>query len=202
MEDATRVETLELTPIDQTICRIYVRLLLFFPFKPEEGPLDDINRQISWIRDRYRATIECWPFLAGNIGPHKDPGEAAAGKLQLEYKWPVPDDEIDQRIGLAMFPEKSPWTYEELSAAGAPPSWCSKKLFTMSPNHPKEGNAYPATTLAITFMEGGLVLGFAFHHAVMDGPSVKQFLTAFATGCRKENIKSICLVLVKGRKNR
>lgn len=70
---------------------------------------------------------------------------------------------------------------------GCAPGWLSGRLFI-----PKDSDQaklikqyVPAIVFRPIFVQGGLVLSFAFHHAVMDGPSIKRFLQVSALGCTR-----------------
>ena len=86
-------------------------------------------------------------------------------------------------------------TYAQLTKWGAPADWFRQLSFSptafdysegLSSKPGSNGGTEPgrdrAMGLRVTFFEGGLVLGFAFHHAVMDGPSIKRFLQVFSAG--------------------
>lgn len=76
-----------------------------------------------------------------------------------------------------------PWTFDELTRQGAPPYAMDKDLLTLSPTHPTRGSEkdsyYHPLTLQMTFIPGGLLLGFAMHHSILDGTAFGQFLENF-----------------------
>lgn len=196
-----RNQRLQLPPIDHTISRSYVQFHLCFPFG-ECSIHKEITR--SHVRHAYYLTTQRWPFLAGEVIPYN---ASEQDVLEVKYRFLPTSGEAGKwvRFRDESFQRRT-CTYELLMKWGAPPGWL--------PDHPatlvndakyqlsKEG--FPASALTVTFIDGGVVLSFAIHRAVMDGPSVKQFLQVFAlclapTGKRwtigadeRENITPSC----------
>lgn len=174
--------TYHLTPIDQTIMRFYVRLTLFFP--SHQPSSDDMSLTATMlIRCGLEKAINRWPFLGGNVVGHSDPNLEKLGMLEIRYQPHEKSVVVQGRNYVLDFPtitgSDKLISYRQLYAAqGRTP------FFTMSPVDPKDRPemAWPPVTLKVTIVDDGLVLGFAFHHSVMDGPSIKLFLEAFAEG--------------------
>lgn len=162
---------LELNPIDQTIARVYVRFHLFFPF---EGGMDTMKEARQRVVGALDLAFEHWPFLAGQV---VCPTSQQPYVLEVTYSMPHEKKAAQAHVHHGVISSDSLLTYGLLSYWRAPPSWVE----AFSPDalglldHPLALQD-PAMVLNMTFMPGGLALGFSFHHSVMDGPSIRQFL--------------------------
>jgi len=176
----SRNQILQLSPIDHTIARSYVRVHLSFPF---EGDENTQQKALGRLFHAFEVAIRRWPFLAGEVILNHSRQQDV---LEVPYMLKSSTREISMWFG-----ESAPqdgyamWTYNELMKWGAAPGWLSSSLFTF--RNPSQAALYltkcPVMTFNQTFVEGGLILSFSFHHAVLDGPSMKQFLQVFALGC-------------------
>ena len=90
-----------------------------------------------------------------------------------------------------------PWTYEQLVAAGVPPNVMNKEILSNQPEWPKLEVRHPALAIQANFIEGGLILCFAFHHAVADGGSFVTFLKAFAAATKSRSSTSLLSPVAK-----
>ncbi|OIW30313.1 hypothetical protein CONLIGDRAFT_363553 [Coniochaeta ligniaria NRRL 30616] len=171
-----RVQRLQLSPIEHTISRGYVRVHLCFPF---EGDASTKKEAVLRLQRAHEVTLNRWPFLASVIFP-PNPKEPDV----LEVGYPLPATAADGRLSFAVSAAGGrAWTYEQLTKWGAPPSWFEEVLTV--PYGPIRPQFTMCSVMAVhaNFFQGGLVLGFAFHHSVMDGSSIKQFLQVFAAAC-------------------
>ncbi|KAH6624057.1 hypothetical protein B0J18DRAFT_427172 [Chaetomium sp. MPI-SDFR-AT-0129] len=67
-----------------------------------------------------------------------------------------------------------------------------KGLFWLLPDGVlSPGGSYPVFTLKATFFPGGLILGFAFHHGVVDGGATARILELFASDKVSEALYSV-----------
>ncbi|KAK5175230.1 uncharacterized protein LTR77_000367 [Saxophila tyrrhenica] len=175
----TFMEKLELSPFDQTIARLFVHKLFCFPFP--DASLQDAA--VESLQQALSATILKWPFIAGTVSPDDDAPQKHA--VKLEY-----DPPLIGGIGEHVFTVRNlsapefPWAYDQLAEAGMPLSAMNKDVLTSVPEWPAPGQPYPALAIQANFIEGGLIICFAFHHAVADGGSFITFIRAFADATR------------------
>lgn len=166
-----------LSPFDQTIPRLYVHKMFCFPFPDPNLQAEAVER----LEQAVSTTILKWPFIAGKVSP----SPANENEVQLSYEAPEIGD-IDEHVLVVrnLAAPEYPWSYEQLAEAGMPPSAMQKDLFSTVPEWPAHEETHPALAIQANFIEGGLILCFAFHHAVADGGSFITFLKAFAEASR------------------
>lgn len=177
--EQTYTHSVDLSPFDQTIPRLYVHKLFCFPF-------EDVDRQpeaVERLEHALSATMVTWPFINGYVIPAED--DAEHNTVKLCFNTPAtgeigPEVLIVKTIEVTEFP----WTYQQLADAGMPLSAMNKDVFSSVPEWPNPGQTYPALSIQVNFIEGGLILCFAFHHAVADGTSFSTFLKAFASAIK------------------
>lgn len=170
MSQTNPSSNLVLSPFDIAMGPVYIRKLFGFGF-------DDATRRTEAceaLRQALSATMIQYPFAAASI-------ELVAGKAPVALAHPDPSTALCpplfaiQEITNADFP----FTYEQLSTQGAPPSLLPKELFSSLPGRPEAGEVCPALGLQVNFLpDGGLILCLAFHHTVFDGAGMTGFLGA------------------------
>ena len=174
LEQQTTIHTIKLSPFDQLL-RLYVHKLFCFPF-PEAQRQSEAELR---IQQALSATILEWPFITGHVCPADDSTQKNA--VQLCYETPAPGSVPDHLFRVKnLSKDEFGWTYEELATAGMPPSAMKMDLLSTVPEWPKPAGVYPALAVQANFIQGGLIMCFAFHHAVADGGSFIQFIKAFA----------------------
>lgn len=187
----TATTTWALSPLDQYMSNIYVRLMYFISF--EDVSAEGIHDATSRLCMALDASLDRWPFLAGMVCPA--PSTTSAGAVQLKYQLPrrtAVAGERHRHPDPGIFRTQMVWyddwphRYDDFVSTGGPdPSMCQKEIFSISVTHPLPGEVNPPLTLTASFLEhGGLVLCFAFHHAVFDGASISMFLEEFAANVR------------------
>ena len=172
--------TLELSPFDQAIARVYIRKLFCFPLLPSASQ----ENTVSALRNALVTMSARWPFIAGTVGPAK-PLLGQKHRLEAHYKSPALAEDIDKvftvrQIHLNNYPS----TYTEMSKAGMPPSVLRKEMLCPFRAHPAPGNSNAAFSLQANFLPDGLILCFTFHHTIFDGTSGREFFRAFAAATR------------------
>jgi hypothetical protein len=96
-----------------------------------------------------------------------------------------PDEVFDSQT-LDIADPHFPQPFSELLRLGVPAGSMIKHLLWLLPeSDPGPGDACHPITLRVTFIGGGLLLGFAIHHSVMDGKGTVEFLKCFASGTLK-----------------
>lgn len=176
-----------LTAVDQTMPSTYLRFLYIFPFPNHSAR----SFAAKYLQNRLQATIETWPILAGRVLP------SASGTyyIAIEYDNPPPKitrTEEDQNLNPKMFKQNvldasKGWNlhyrdvdfqnfdFQNFEAESRDPT-----IFSQFPHHSAPGQSCPAMGLQANWLDGGLILCFAFHHAVADGYGIKQILERFA----------------------
>ena len=174
----TTTQTLKLSPFDQLL-RLYVHKLFCFPFPEANRQPEAVER----IEQALTVTIQKWPFITGRVCPAA--GSDQQNAVQLCYE-AIALESIVPNILTVINLTKADlgWTYDELAEAGMPPSALKMKLLSTVPEWPEPRGVYPALAVQANFIPGGLIVCFAFHHAVADGGSFIQFIKAFAEATR------------------
>ncbi|KAK4041142.1 hypothetical protein C8A01DRAFT_34874 [Parachaetomium inaequale] len=178
---ARLTETMPLTALDHTAPQNYILRCFGFPFCPSPRNLNR-HAAIAYLKWRLVRAFSLLPFLEGQIIHGWDgelprlvyPGNVLPSKLDL-FSYEVFDYQVFES-------SRFPWSFEELSALGVPAETMAKDLFWLLPKTgPAPSDACHPITLRASFIDGGLILGFAFHHGVMDGTGTVDFLNYFAT---------------------
>lgn len=166
--------TIKLSPFDQLL-RLYVHKLFCFPF-PEPRRQQEAEHR---IQQALSTTIVKWPFITGRVCPAE--GGTQHNAVQLCYETPVVGAMPEHLLAVKNLAEEElGWTYEQLAQAGMPPSAMKMELLSTMPEWPNPKGVYPALAVQANFIPGGLLICFAFHHAVADGGTFIQFIKAFA----------------------
>ncbi|GME28926.1 hypothetical protein GTA08_BOTSDO12836 [Neofusicoccum parvum] len=114
------------------------------------------------------------------------------GLLELKYPHPTPPVTSAAPDGFRVFRARAltaadGWeaSYEDCCTQRMRPGILRKELLSSLPEHPvDEGRAHPALGVQANWIDGGLILCFAFHHAAVDGAGVRTFLETFARHMR------------------
>ncbi|KAK4898478.1 hypothetical protein LTR27_004075 [Elasticomyces elasticus] len=172
MSDTTPSRTILLSPFDRAASAIYIRKIFGFGF-------DDPSLRteaISALRQGFLTTIKQHPIAAATI-------ELIVGQGPAALAHPDPSAiELSPPIFVVkeLSAEDFTYSYQHLCRQGAPPSKMKKEILSSLPEHPQPGQICPALGLQVNFIEGGLILCFAFHHTIFDGAASTTFLNAFA----------------------
>jgi hypothetical protein len=179
----------ELSIIDQTICRHYIRNLLCFGL-PEHVHEDAI---ISVFEHAVKDGIfRRWPFLHQRI--RLVPGRGPLGPVQLVDSYHGVMNGNDQFLSKQEFSVKKlvDWAnetapvYSALQAAGVPPSCLKTSMFCPLPDSPdlsvEDGS--PVFHLSLTFIHGGLIVAVYLAHSIVDGAGLGIILEELAANVR------------------
>jgi hypothetical protein len=159
--------------------RVFVHKLFCFPFP--DASLQDAA--VQSMEQALSAMVLKWPFIAGTVLP--DDSAPQQNAIKLEYNPPMLGGVGEQILTVRnLSAPEYPWAYEQLAEAGMPLSAMNMDLFCPVPEWPALGQAYPALAIQANFIDGGLILLFAFHHAVADGGSFTTFVKEFAAATR------------------
>lgn len=162
-EDASTIEhVIRLSSIDHCMPRAYIRVCLAFRLPPHVP----IEKALAGLGCFLSCTVAAAPFLAGYVHPSPEK-DGAVGRLEIRFT------EADVRA----FPtiqtrqytsEEMPWTYDELSEKGLPPSTIRPDLVSALPENTNDGRA-PVFRVQANIVEGGLIISIYLHHCVTDG---------------------------------
>ncbi|KAF1925167.1 uncharacterized protein M421DRAFT_424188 [Didymella exigua CBS 183.55] len=184
------VETLDLTRLDQTVLRVYVRQLLIFPF-PDPAFRKDAS---AILAAALLATFKQFPFLVGTV-EQTDP---ATGAMTVRYPKTV-DSELVSRLLTTNTLDREEMDYQSLCEAGIPPFRLPANdlcPFAMR-SHPGIDDTYaevlttfskklpiPVFAAQINFIPGGLVLSAYTHHCVVDGTGIATIYEVWSGNTR------------------
>lgn len=191
IDSATATETLNLTRLDQTVLRVYVRQLLIFRF-PNAVMREEAGAVLA---AGLSATFKQFPFLTGTV----EQTDSAIGALTVRYPKTI-DSELVSRILTANALDEEELTYESLIEAGIPPVRLPANdlcPFAMR-SHPGIDDTYaevlttfkkqqpiPVFAAQMNFIPGGLILSVYIHHAVIDGTGVAKIYQVWSENTRR-----------------
>ncbi|KAI9806926.1 MAG: hypothetical protein M1833_002584 [Piccolia ochrophora] len=173
--DASK-KTMDLSPLDQIMPRVYSRLILAFPCSA--GKISDSSLHLRAGLDRLISEVE---YFAGEVVP----SDTGRGALEIRLRTPsihLVWSEKDLRA------TDSGWThsYEGLRAAGMPLSKLEEGFLAPVSAFPMPGEPAPVMKVQCNSIVGGLLLCVCVHHSVMDGPSLATVLQRWADITRNE----------------
>jgi hypothetical protein len=170
--------TMPLTPLDYTAPQNYIMRAWGFRFSSD---VQDRGRAVVYLKDRLHETFRHLPYLGGQF-IHASEGELPRlvypSNNQLSNLDMFPNEVFSsQDLDGSMFY----WTFDEILELGIPAACMDKHLLWLLPiRDPGPGDACHPVTLRVSFFKGGLILGFAFYHAIMDGVATTDFMNSFA----------------------
>ena len=187
---ASTSEVLELTRLDQTILRVYVRQLLVFPF-PTFCQKEETQTALATA---LLVTLKQFPFLAGTV-EQKDP---RTGALTVRYPKSI-DSEHVTRILTVNNSDINGIDYETLCEAGIPPSQLPGDILCpfVLRSHPGmddpfveglttfiKGLPIPVFAAQINFISHGFILSAYTHHSVVDGTGIAKMYQVWSAHTR------------------
>ncbi|KAJ4992449.1 trichothecene 3-o-acetyltransferase [Stagonosporopsis vannaccii] len=190
---AAKHEQLELSRLDQTVLRVYVRHLLIFPFI-EDSPATRSNAR-AVLTGGLLATLRQFPFLAGTVKVK----DIETGELTVKYP-----KNIDSNIASQMLTVKDcdldSLEYRTLCEDGVPPSRLPADTLCPSGlvSHPGLEDQYaeglttfarrqslPVFATQINSVPGGLILSAYTHHSVVDGTGIAKIYETWSGQTRR-----------------
>ncbi|KAL2270572.1 hypothetical protein VTJ83DRAFT_2756 [Remersonia thermophila] len=174
---ARLTQTMPLTPIDYTSPQNYIMHCWGFPLT--DNSRENREAAAKHLKERLDLTISRLRFLGGVIIHGKDDALP-----RLVY----PDADVD--LNIRRFPDqvfdfqvldsdRFP-AYRQLTESGVPAfAFPRERLWLLPKTGPSPGDAVYPVTLRATFIDGGLILGFSFHHGVLDGLGTRTFMERF-----------------------
>jgi hypothetical protein len=112
------------------------------------------------------STVNAAPFLAGYVHPSPEEDDAIG---RVEIRFTREDVDTFPAIQTRRYTdEEMPWTYDELSNLGLPPSAIRPDLVSALPENTDDGRA-PVFRVQANLLEGGLIVSVYLHHCVTDG---------------------------------
>ena len=161
--DVSTIEhVIKLSSIDHCMPRAYIRVCLAFRL----GPLDSVQKALAGLGRFLKNTVDAAPFLAGYVHPSPEvDGSVGRLEIRLSQKDVHTFPSIQTRRFTA---EEMPWTYDELSEQGLPPSAIRPDLVSALPENTNDNRA-PVFRVQANLLEGGLIVSIYLHHCVTDG---------------------------------
>lgn len=173
------LDTVQLSLMDQIIVRGYIRNVLCFALDDQQRP-----QAILRLKQGLQTTLAERPFLSGSLQLTKNP-EGQDGKVELYYNKDVLDVEETGHFHIRFLGDTQfPYAYDELHAAGMPPSKLPGEILSTLPNAPSLCKPAPILAVHANFIRGGLLLCIYMHHSVVDGGGLGHFITRFAQKVR------------------
>ncbi|KAJ4371815.1 hypothetical protein N0V86_008369 [Didymella sp. IMI 355093] len=186
-------EMLDLTRLDQTVLRVYVRQLLIFPF-PDAALRKHAGAVLA---AGLLAAFKQFPFLAGTV-EQTDP---AVGAMAVRYP-KIIDSQLVSKLLTTNTLDNEELDYDTLHQAGIPPVGLPADdlcPFAMR-SHPgiddtyaevlttfTKGQPIPVFAAQMNFIPGGLILSVYTHHSVIDGTGVAKIYQVWSGNTRKNN---------------
>ena len=139
------------------------------PFEYDEKEITHI------LEDALRATILELPVLKGQLVPVDDkdqPGkhDLVSGGIEKLFVKDYRSTTLD---------------FDQLSASNFPLATFEDDTFWALPKVPSPGDKVPVFALQVNFIRGGMLLGVAFWHIVMDGLALATALRVLSQNCRR-----------------
>lgn len=181
---------LELSRLDQTVLRVYVRQLLIFPFPVPNSRKD---AQIV-LAAGFLATLRQFPFLAGTV----EVANSETGLLRVQYPENVDEESVKQILTTNEL-DLDTLDYDTLREAGFPPSSLPADSLcpTILISHPgiddqyaevlttfSKGKPIPIFAAQLNFIRGGLILSAYTHHSVVDGTGIAKIYQVWSSNTR------------------
>ncbi|GME23705.1 Trichothecene 3-o-acetyltransferase [Neofusicoccum parvum] len=167
---------LRLGIFDQTMLRKDIPLI--FCFSMPDQRKETLRLATEVLRYGLQVALQRWPFLAGKL--HEENEENSSRKNLLELRYTDPPADVVQSGVFHAQTVSSLRTFQELSDMGMPPSALDGFLLTGRVQSSSLDLSLPVLKVQANFIEGGLLLAFAFAHPVLDGVSLQHFFDHFS----------------------
>jgi len=177
---ASTLEVLDLTRLDQTMLRTYVRQLLVFPF-PNASKKKEAQ---AGLAIGLHATLKQFPFLAGTI----EQTNTSTGVMTVRYPKSISLEVASCMLTVSNL-NVDELSYDTLCEAGTPPSrlrdeaHCPLTLrshagvddpFAEGFTTFAKGLPIPVSAAQINFISNELILSAYTHHSVIDGTGIAK----------------------------
>jgi hypothetical protein len=168
--NSSTAHTLELSQLEQSNPRGWVRVLCFFKLPSHI----DYEESVKIFREGLEPTLQAIPSLACEIVSFDD-GKKPTGKIALQHRDLGSLIQKDLR-GKGL-------DYEELQKRNFPQSWlkpadlCARAVF------PKPDEQRPVFIPQLNIIDGGFILTLHCHHSVFDAQGINEVLRVWAKNC-------------------
>ena len=153
---------IRLSSIDHCMPRAYIRVCLAFRLPHP----DSARKALAGLGRFLTSTVNAAPFLAGYVHPSPEEDNAIG---RVEIRFTREDVDTFPAIQIRRYTdEEMPWTYDELSNLGLPPSAIRPDLVSALPENTDDGRA-PVFRVQANLLDGGLIVSVYLHHCVTDG---------------------------------
>ncbi|GMG45137.1 unnamed protein product [Aspergillus oryzae var. brunneus] len=166
MGEQTEFEPIQLSPLDQAIPPVYIRILLCFS-------VVNVDRAISQLQTGVSSLLSALPFLSGDVVRYTAPG-----KTKWLYQLCPPTHQVQATGVLVVKHHQMRCMVDE------------KRFAPSSTSHiPLSPFAEPARPAPIFRVQAnayidGITLGFAFHHIAVDATGMGVIISELARHCR------------------
>ncbi|KAF7544031.1 hypothetical protein G7Z17_g10277 [Cylindrodendrum hubeiense] len=175
--------TLELSPLEQSAPRRYIRIAMALPWAQHDNFLSmQLEEVRKFIGEAFFKTLQHWPFLGGCFYP----STRDASKLKLRYPENLDRRELTRLVRIQA-PDESNTIIRgnlyrlEMETFG-------KERFVWE-DDPEYGDWFPPVTVKISFVDSVIVLGFAFSEVIFDGEFLQNFFRQFTRNTYGANDK-------------
>ncbi|KAG9765500.1 hypothetical protein KCU99_g9942, partial [Aureobasidium melanogenum] len=170
--------TLELSQLEQSNPRGWVRLLCFF----KSHPHIDSEEIVRIFREGLKSTLQAIPSLVCEIVPFDD-GKSPTGKIALKH-----GDFGSLRVQDL---RGSGLNYEKLQKRNFPQSWLKPADLCACGVFPKPDEQQPVFIPRLNVIEGGFILTLHCHHSIFDAQGINEVLRVWARNCHHLQDKSV-----------
>ncbi|KAK3370009.1 transferase family-domain-containing protein [Podospora didyma] len=175
---STSPQTVFLSPLDQYMPRIYIRLFLIFE-------TNDPHRAAHRLKVGLQRLGLLLPFIKGHVSI-SDSMPEGHGRTAIRWSEAEDEDIAFREIPNPPNPECiSLPSFAKLKDEGAPLHYFDPSFCPLPSSLAKPLNA-PVLVASYTVIEGGLVLGLCVHHNVMDGTGTVGLIRSWADCTRLE----------------
>ncbi|KAH7152122.1 hypothetical protein B0J13DRAFT_619703 [Dactylonectria estremocensis] len=163
---------LELSPLEQSAPRRYIRIALAMPWVFHMAFEDQQQQEVlDRVGDAFFKTIQRWPFLGGSFRQ----SETDVGKLQLKYPEDLDMRDLDTMVRMRFI---DMWDCLRL------PDLYQLETSSFGRNRFRWGSApvperFMPVLARVSFARGSVIVGFSFSEVIFDRESIRNFLDTF-----------------------
>jgi hypothetical protein len=169
-EPLEAVHVVQLSAIEHCMPRAYIRVCLAYRL-PDDVLLSAV---MSRLNEYARKLVDAKPYLAGYVVPAPD-ATSRVGLAEIQFT----DEDFQDfpTVEVRHFSQKEvPYSYDELSKSGLPPSVIRPELVSALPEGTDDERA-PAFRMQANVVQGGLIVSVYLHHCIADGTGLGLLLT-------------------------
>lgn len=175
---AAASQTVSLSPMDQSMLRVYVMQVLCFPLSSLS--VVEHKKIYAALRLGLARTLSEIPIIGGFVVPE----DGGRGRVRLD----IADGYGGQLVYQDFTGDSSGlgYSYAELQEAKFPPSTLDSHKLAPVSKFPDSSQPAPVMASQANFFNGGLMLTICFHHSALDASSFATILKRWATNTRAD----------------